>query len=516
MKVFKSLLAVMLLAGSMGLIASCDASEKLCGPCGDIYAGDNYISGDARLDGVFKAVGTFGKATAAIDASFKADVMALGEVFGLAEADMEGLSIDALVAEVKGAITAEINANVDGSLQVEYAPPKCSADVNVSVEAQASCEASAGCEVDAECTAGEVAVSCEGSCSGGCSGGCEGELKCDAELSVTGKCSGSCEGSCEVTKPNMECEGTCSGSCTIAAGGECSGTCEGTCSGSCTVQVSGACTGTCEGTCDGTCTGETGEGGECNGECDGTCEGTCSVEGDASCEGTCEGTCDADCTFHGEAECSGTCNGSCSFTPPDGSCEGSCKGECKASVEAEADCEGEVKCEGSCTGECSGGCEGNVTPPSCSVDAECEASADCQASASAQASASVECTPPSLEIAFKLNADLDATAKAEFKAKMELFKVRMVGVIQGMFKMRALVDAEYAAEIGIEAPVASIKGQVEGLISGGIDKFDVPAGRIACVIPAFEDSADILVSAGTDLVVTFQAQMDLVAVLDIM
>jgi hypothetical protein len=191
-------------------------------------------------------------------------------------------------------------------------------------------------------------------------------------------------------------------------------------------------------------------------------------------------------------------------------CSGECHGEC--SVEVEAECEG--SCEGSCDAECSGGCEGTATPPSCSVDAECEASADCQASASAEASASLECTPPSLEIDFQLNASLDASAKASFLAKMKAFTAQMAAVAQGMAKLRALVDAEYAAELEIESPVVVLTGQIEGFISGGVDSFtsfDVPKAKIPCLIPAFQDSVDILGSVATDGAATVQAQISLFA-----
>ncbi|HUT78358.1 MAG TPA: hypothetical protein VM285_11760 [Polyangia bacterium] len=471
----KKVLGLVLVVLTMGLIASCDAADKLCGPCGDVYAGDDFISGDARLDGIFKAVGSFGSATAAIDASFNADVMALGEVFGLAKADMEGLEIDALVELVKGEIETEIDANVSGSLSVVFVEPKCSASLDVAVEAQASCEASAGCEIDAECAAGEIAVSCSGSCTGGCKGGCEGEMKCSASVEADGTCGGTCEGTCEVKGPALECSGTCSGTCTVQAGA------------------------TCEGTCNGNCTG--------------TCDGS-SAEG-VACAGECEGECSAECHIQGSASCEGSCNGKCEGTPPSGTCEGTCKGECKATVAAEAECGGEVKCEGECTGECSGGCEGEVTPPSCSLDAECSAEANCDASASAQASASLECTPPSLEISFQIDASLSAQAKAEFKAKMGELKVKMIGIIQGMFKMRALIDAEYAAELGFEPPLVQITAAVEGLLSADLDSFDIPVGRLPCVLPAFQDSAEILASAATDLVVTFQAQLEIASVLNI-
>ena len=432
---FKSLVLTAMFALSAVAFTSCDAAEKLCGPCGDVYAGDDFISGDARLDGLFKAVGSFGKATAAIDASFRADVEALADVFGVEyTADMD---IGDLVADVKGEINAEINASVSGSLKVVFVEPKCEASVNVAVEAQANCEAKAGCEVSAECEGGELAVSCEGTCSGSCSGGCTGGCKVEA-----------------------------------------SGTCEGKCEGSCSLDVAATCEGVCKG--------------ECSGECSAYVE---NASGEMECDGKCEGECTGTCELAAAAECSGECHGKCE-------------------IEVEGECEGE--CHGSCDAECSGGCEGTATPPSCSAEGSCEASADCQASASAQASAELSCTPPRLDIRFEFDASLDAAARAEFTAKMAELKVRMVGIIQGMFKMRALIDADYAAEIGIEPPIAQITGQVQGMVNANFDDFDIPAGRLVCVLPAFEDSVDIMVEAGTSLTGTLQAQIDIVGVLDIM
>ena len=469
-KVF-SLFAVMLLTA--GLMSSCDAASELCGPCGEVTMGDSTISGDARLDGFFKAVGSLGAGTATIQADFRANLEEIAAAFDVeGAADME---LSALVTAVKGAVEGRIDATAEGGLKVEFQPPKCSANVSVAVDAQASCEAKAGCEVSAECTAGEVSVNCSGQCSGSCEGECSGgSLECKAELSVEGKCEGSCKGSCEVKGPTVACEGACNGTCTVEAGA--------------------SCTGTCDGNCTGTCDGST-------------------VDG-VACAGECEGTCSAECHIQGAANCSGSCNGKCEYTPADGSCEGSCKGECYVETTAEVGCTGEApKCNGKCEGSCSAECTGTVTPPSCSAEGSCEASADCQASASAEASASMECTPPSIDIAFDFQANLDAQAKAEFMADIELFRVKMMAMVQGMFKLRALVDAEYATSIGIESPVAVITAQVEGMLSADIGSFDVAPGLIPCVIPAFEDSVSILGSVVTDTSATISGQIEMFAII---
>jgi hypothetical protein len=470
-----SLLLALCIAGAASLIAATGCKDPLeaCGKCGKVSTGDTTISGDARLDGFFKAVGTLGSATASIDADFRGEVEALAEAFGSACAADDAatpcaeLSIGDLVAEVKGSIETEIDTQTSAGISVKYEPPKCSANVSVAVEAQAQCEAKADCDVSAECSAGEVAVNCSGQCSGTCDGTCDGELKCEASASVSGTCEGDCSGSCMVTGPAVACEGTCSGTCTVEADMECSGTCDGNCTG--------------------TCDGE-------------------AVEG-VACDGICEGECSAECHIQGSATCEGTCNGECEYTPAEAQCEGTCKGECMAEVDTDGTCSGEPPhCEGSCEGTCSAECTGTVTPPACSAEGSCEASADCQASASAQASASMECTPPSLEIDFKLAVGLDAQAKAEFLAKMEELGVRMVAIAQGMVKLRLLVDADYAASLDIDSPVAIMEAQIDGFVDAGIGDFDVPVGLLPCVIPAFEETLDILDSLINDTTATISGQ----------
>jgi hypothetical protein len=464
---------MILAIGAFGLGGACDKMKEMCGPCGEVGLGDSTISGDARLDGFFKAVGTLGAATATIQGDFRANLEEIAAAF-----DVEGyadMALGDLVAAVRTAVEGRVAATAEGGLKVEFQPPKCSANVNVAVEAQASCEAKADCEISAECSAGEVAVNCSGQCSGSCEGECTGgTLECKAELSVDGACEGSCKGSCEVKGPSVACTGACNGTCTIEASANCSGTCDGNCTG--------------------------------------TCDGA-AIDG-AACAGECEGDCTAQCHIQGAANCSGTCNGKCEYTPPDGSCSGACKGECYVETTADIGCTGEApKCNGTCEGSCSAECNGTVTPPSCSADGSCEASADCQASASAQASASMECTPPSLAVAFDYKVGLDAQAKAEFMADIELFRVKMMAIAQGMYKLRALVDADYAAEIGIQSPVVVIKGQVEGFVSGGIDGFDVAPGLIPCVIPAFEEAGSILGSVVTDTAETIQGQIEIFAII---
>ena len=442
---------IMLFAvGVFGLGGACDKLTEACGPCGVVANGDATISGNAELDGIFKAVGTLKLATGSIDADFKANVMAIGEAFGLTDltADMD---IAAMVTEVKGAISAELNASVQGDLKIKYAAPKCSANVDVSVQASAQCEAKldANCSADVECTGPEASFECSGKCEGSCEGTCSVPT---CEVAVSG--------------PTLTCEGECKGACAVDVTAECSGKCEGDCSGDCSAYV------------------DDGAGGyDCAGSCDATCTGKCEVQGQASCEGE--------------------CRGSCKLTGP----------------EAEASCEGELKCEGECQGSCSGGCEGEIKAPSCEGSAECsaDASAKCEAQASAQASASLECTPPTLEIGFDFDADMDAQAQAAFIAKMDVFKAKMTAIVQGMFKLRALVDVNYAEEIGITPPTVAIGASVDAFIDAlGAGEIEFTAvGLAPCAIGAFEETATILVDMPGEMMVTVNAQLDLVSVLDI-
>lgn len=403
--------------------------DDICGPCGEIGRGAVGISGDARLDGFFKALGSMRNATLTIQADFESNVRALGATFGV---EIEGAVNAAAIDELTAAIRAEIAANVQGDLTVNYQPARCEASLDVAVEAQANCEVQAGCEVEAN--PGELSVACEGTCTGGCSGTCSGDF------------------SCEVQAPSIECSGRCEGACNLEAGGTCSGTCRGECMGTCSAQDG---SGNCAGTCDGECTG--------------TCELTVA------------------------AECSGTCSGKCLVN------------------QGSAECTGEVSCRGSCDAECTGGCEGSFTPPSAS--AMCDASADCQASAKAEANASLECTPPQLDIDYSYAAGIDAAAQAEFSAKLTELRTRGIAIVQGAAKYGALLNGRVDGQVVFDpAPLEELTGEIEGLVSANaFAEFDIPVGKIGCVLPAFQEAAGIVGDLATDTSTTLQAQADFVA-----
>ena len=96
---------------------------------------------------------------------------------------------------------------------------------------------------------------------------------------------------------------------------------------------------------------------------------------------------------------------------------------------------------------------------------------------------------------------------------MKAYKVGMIAVVKGMFEARALIEGD--AELGIEPPVLTLATSIEGMITGGIDEFDIAIGLVPCVIPAFEDAADTLVSVGTDMEATLSGQVELFGTLGI-
>src|SRR5262245_57102034 len=148
---------------SSGCDKAAEAAAEACGPCGTIATGDFSVSGDARLDGFFQAVGTLSNATATIKADFDSNIAALAGLYNIdVSAGVDAAAVDKVIAAIKG----EVTANVTGGLSVQYKPPECKASISVAVQAEAQCEAKAGCDVQVQ--PGEVSVKCEGQCSGSC------------------------------------------------------------------------------------------------------------------------------------------------------------------------------------------------------------------------------------------------------------------------------------------------------------------------------------------------------------
>ncbi len=353
----------LLVALSATTITGCDnatkLAEDLCGPCGDIELGDVSISGSAQLDGFFAAVSTLNSATVTASADFEGGLANLEAAFGLEGSGNLSARVDNLIAAVK----LDFGASADAKLVMDITPAKCSASLNVAVEAQANCEAKAECDVQA--SPGEVSVSCEGSCTGGCEGGCSAEA----------------EAKCELSPGSVACEGTCEGTCELEAGATCEGTCKGECAGNCSVVNT-----------DGTCAGE----------CDAACEGSCELKAGASCEGTCHGKCTVDppsggCEGSATAKCEGKCEGSCS-----GGCEGSATPpSASANCEATADCQASASAQASASMEC--------TPPSVEISLQFSGTVD--ASAQAELSAKV--------LALKVNGVVMLQSFVKYKALID-------------------------------------------------------------------------------------------------
>lgn len=323
------------------------------------------------------------------------------------------------------------------------------------VQAEVSGELSANAElsvdyVPPQCTA-NVSVAVEASAECKVEAGCTvdpGDVAVTCEGQCSGGCSAACTGSCAIEAPSVVCKGSCEGACNLEAGGACSGTCNGTCDGTCSATASDGTT------CKGTCTG-------------GPCTGSCELAVAASCDGTCSGKC--------VAEMGG------------------------------AMCEGE--CRGGCEGSCSGSCAGRVEPPS----VDCEANADCNAQASAQASASLECTPPRLDIDYSFTgmAAGNLDAQAEFLAKLTVFKTEVIGIVQGLFKARLLVEGD--ADLNIPA-VQDILLEVAGSIDAEAVTNMTPYGAVCAALALDDIGAQIEVSA-TTLVDTVTAQASFAAML---
>lgn len=291
--------------------------------------------------------------------------------------------------------------------------------------------------------------------------------KCSASLEVTANAAASCDAKVDPGSVEVKCEGSCTvdasvqADCSAKGKLTCKGTapslkCEGSCTGSCNLEVGAK----CEGKCNGECSGSTDSGGKCNGDCKGSCE----LEAGGKCEGKCEG--------------------SCEFTPPSGSCDASMEAKCEASADAN------IKCKG--------GCDGKVSPPS--------VSAECKATVEAKANASAECTPPSLDVAFKLKGSLDANAQAEFKAWLVGFKGHFAALLAASAKADILAEAGAnlagAGSAAVEGFVGSLKGSADLKASVGA----------ACALAQLPKAGEALQASGAKITASVSAVADITSV----
>lgn len=358
-----------------------------------------------------------------------------------------GAAID-LDARMRG-LDASMRAELDAiAASVGLEPGAAGVDIRDAVSAHLGIYVEGGLSVEFQPARCQASVEATASAA----------AECDAEVdpgSVTVSCSGSCQAEAGVAVDcGAEAELRCSG---VAPDFQCSGTCTGTCSAQ--LEAAASCDGTCRGTCE--AGGSTMDG--FDGRCGGMCTGRCDVEleAGASCDGQCEGTCD--------------------YTPPSGMCEASAQASCEAMAGASI--------------ECDAGCEGSAEPPS--VSAECEATVE------AKASASLECTPPTLDIAFTFNgaaaADLDA--QAEFRAWLQGFR----GHISGLVAARAEADAILQASASL---VASSEGALRGAVEDISASGDLAASiGAACALDQLPIAATALGTASTNLTTTAEASL---------
>ncbi len=271
----------------------CDPGDiaEQCGLVCDEMAfleGKVNISGTASIDAFFGASLDFSGATAKVAGDIQAELDAL---YGLVGADGS--------ADFKAKLDAKLSGWIEGGLTIDAQPPRCEANLDVSVQAAAAC--------DADVKPGMIEAKCEGSCKVSA----EAQADCQAMGNLT----------CTGTAPNLQCEGTCSGGCDLKVAAACDGTCTGKCGAE--ENFKGTCDGMCEGQCD------VKAGAKCEGSCTGSCEYTAPMGG---CDASAEAKCDV--SGMAEAKCEGSCSGKA--TPPEVSAE------CKASVDAKA--EASVQC----------------------------------------------------------------------------------------------------------------------------------------------------------------------------
>ncbi len=354
---------------------------------------------------------------------------------------------------VSGNINAEL-AKIKASLELEAdAKP---ADIKAAMVAKFSLDAKAGVAIKfqpAKCAVSasatiEATAKCDVTVDPG-KAMVECKGSCEADASVTATCDASAEVKCTGTAPSLACEGECKGGCELEVAATCEGSCKGTCSGTCSVKDAA---------------------GACAGACDGMCEGTCEASAGAT--------------------CSGKCKGECTYTPPSGKCEAGASVKCEAKASASV--------------MCSGKCEGEITPPM--------ASAECQASAKADASINVECTPPSLDIAYQFDAKLTAAAQLEAQANFEAFLVSFKGSFSAIAAQIGQADVVLAAgaEVGAKAG-ATLTDAVGKIDATASLKVGVGVGcaleQLPLVVGAMEGSTSKLtasVAAAGELTAAFK------------
>ncbi len=294
---------------------------------------------------------------------------------------------------------------------------------------------------------------------------------CSASLAVAADALAACEVS-------AACDVDGSHDAELDCAGRCLGSCSGTCSGEFACAVKGsaiACGGLCEGSC------VSASPAPCAGTCQGTCIGKCSLfDSDGNCVGSCDGLCDGLCELPTAASCGGNCTGTCLVDPTSPACAG------------------EVSCRGTCDGGCFGTCQGSFQTV---ASADCQASEDCRAQATAQAQANLECSAPVIEFVYALRPGLTVDQQIEFVYKLEQLKRHATAALQAGARVQAMLTGEVdGVVVFAPPPFEDLQQQLNFVLQTGIEgDYDIPAGRLPCVIPAFEDAIAKLTEAGSGL-----------------
>ena len=427
--------------GFASSLLSCEAAEKLAEQCGlacpggegpdgveikGVLEGNAAISGVAQVDAFFAAVNNFRGAADGVSAGIEAELDKIRADFGL-EAG----------ANVAAGIRGQVMTNIEGSVSINYQPPRCSVDAEATVEAKARCEA--------EVMPPTVELECKGSC----------QLEAEAKL----ECDASAELECTFTGVKAECNAECAGTCEVelSAAARCDGTCTGTCSGDCSAYSDAS-----------------GSRANCAGACDGMCMGRCEAKAEAG------------------VKCMGTCRGECTVSGPEAMCEGSARASCKAKANASVMCKG--KCEGdfeppSASAECEASARAEAkinvqcTPPSVAASYRLKAVASAEVEAQLRFEAAIKTL-----IRVRLPALVAVTARAKLvgSAGADLADAARVAV-KASVRTAADGDASIRAKAGLLCAVGQLD-EVEMAVDDAVEQLNGSLEASAAIQDVFEMS----------------------------
>jgi hypothetical protein len=155
------------------------------------------------------------------------------------------------------------------------------------------------------------------------------------------------------------------------------------------------------------------------------------------------------------------CDGECTVVASNGSCEGGIRAQCTTMADTMMDCRGR--------------CEGELRPP--------KAKAECETSAKAEAKVNVQCTPPRLAVKYKLKADLDATASAQFASAAGNLEVRLPALFAAIEQASSVTQAQ--ADL-IGDGNAAVKGAVHAALSDS-SMLQVTLVGLGCALGQLDD-----------------------------